>query len=424
MNVCSFSFLISILVLSSAIFFLPCGLPRQFLRAVCNAVFLSLVIPNLASWIVLAIFLLSGFAVAAGLRRVKTPNGRTLFLGGYFTILLISFLVLKEYRFLGPLVPPGSVSRWVSIVGLSYMLFRQIHFIIQSTPDDAQSPSLWAYMNYQLDLFTLYAGPIQRFKEFQTDWDSTRPVLNDAHDRRIAYARILWGMIKVSYIGAMLLELTTRVSAKPLYINQSKDVLKFVTLFYAYPAFVYFNFSGYCDIVVAGSALIGARLPENFNRPYLARNNIDFWARWHMTLTHWIRDYVFAPLYKVSVERWPQHAKQSIYFCFFLSLLLAGVWHGSSWNFVIFGLLHGAGVSIAKAWEEMIIRHRKRAGLREYLKSRWIRVIATVITINFVCFTFLFFPPDLQGRVHFLRVFVAGNSAATGLSSVDQSTVK
>ena len=82
------------------------------------------------------------------------------------------------------------------------------------------------------------------------------------------------------------------------------------------------------------------------------------------------------------------------------------MWHGSSWNFVVFGLLHGAGVSAAKWWEERIVRKKGRAGLREYLKSGRIRLIAIICTFHFVCVTFLFFPTDLQARVHFLWKFI------------------
>ena len=80
-------------------------------------------------------------------------------------------------------------------------------------------------------------------------------------------------------------------------------------MFYAYPAFVYFNFSGYTDIVIGAGRLFGLGLPENFNRPYLARNTVDFWNRWHITLSTWIRDYVFMASYKWAAARWSVQAR-------------------------------------------------------------------------------------------------------------------
>lgn len=222
----------------------------------------------------------------------------------------------------------------------------------------------------------------------------------------MAYGRVLIGMLKVALVGAFFMHVSDRFSQTQLHANKPTDVLKFAAIFYCYPAYIYFNFAGYCDIVIAGAALCGMVLPENFNHPWLARNPIDFWTRWHMTLTHLIRDYLFTPLYKNIVQRRPALARQASYGCYFVAPFLAGVWHGSSWNFVVFGLLHGMGVSVAKMWEESIIRRRKRAGLREYLKSPKIRVAAVVATFHFICFTFLFFPPDLRWKINFLRRFI------------------
>jgi len=124
--------------------------------------------------------------------------------------------------------------------------------------------------------------------------------------------------------------------------------LRFAALaFYAYPAYVYFNFSGYCDIVIAAGDF-SQRLPENFESPYLSRNTIDFWTRQHMTLSFWIRDYVFTPLYKAIASAgrgWPRGPS-----------IRAISWHFSRWGvarldiqLVIFGLLHGVGVSAANS---------------------------------------------------------------------------
>jgi D-alanyl-lipoteichoic acid acyltransferase DltB (MBOAT superfamily) len=104
--------------------------------------------------------------------------------------------------------------------------------------------------------------------------------------------------------------------------------------------------------------------------------------------------------------------KAITYACYFIALTLVGVWHGSSWNFVVFGLLNGVGVTATKMWEQAIIRRRGRAGLREYLKSRRIYAVAWLTTMNFVCLTLLFFPTDLRGRAKFLYRFAFEKPAA------------
>ena len=90
------------------------------------------------------------------------------------------------------------------------------------------------------------------------------------------------------------------------------------------------------------------KLPENFNQPYLARNVLDFWTRFHRTLGFWIRDYLFLPLYKSVAERWPKRADSLAFLCYFVAFFVAGVWHGPTANFAVFGLLQAVGASAAK----------------------------------------------------------------------------
>ncbi len=415
MSVTSVEFLITLLALGGIYFFLPAGRARRAFLAVANVAVLSWSVKNCASWVVLALFLLSGYGSAVAIGRLPERDSKNRAMAVYIGLLLIGFIVLKEYRFIGFLVPTGSVSRYVVIVGLSYMLFRQIHFVVDAVEGQIEHPSLWTYLNYQLNLFTLTAGPIQRYQEFAPQWDSTAPVLRTSHQQRKAYARMLLGILKVGLVGKWLLMFADRCADQPLSIRSPRQVLRFAGLLYAYPGYIYFNFSGYCDVVIAGASLVGMKVPENFNRPYLARNMIDFWTRWHMTLTHWIRDYVFNPLYKNGIEHAILSPQRLSYVCYFIALFLAGVWHGSSWNFVVFGLLHGGGVSATKMWEDRIIRRIGRPGLRQYLQSRPIRIVAMLVTFHFVCVTFLFFPTDLRGRLRFLEHFLRGGPTAASV---------
>jgi D-alanyl-lipoteichoic acid acyltransferase DltB (MBOAT superfamily) len=397
--------LIGLFVLAAVFFLFPAGRSRQIVLALCNAGFLILFVPDSATWIALALFVLSGYYAAKTARRIAGTRTYSPFLAGYITLVLATFLILKKYRFLQPILPHQIFGLNLAIVGLSYMLFRQIHFVVDVAEDQIQQVSLWDYLNYQFNLFGLLAGPIQRYQEFHESWSSLRPLVGSWRDQLGTNARLFAGVVKLSLVAPLFLHWADSVSSRQLYAGQLGDLAKFAVLFYAYPVYIYFNFSGYCDIVIAGAALVGMRLPENFNRPYFARNMIDYWTRWHMSLTNWIRDYLFTPLYKNGVERWPNRMKGITYACYFIALTIVGVWHGSSWNFVVFGLLNGVGVTATKIWEQAIIRRRGRAGLREYLKSRPIHAVAWVMTMNFVCLTLLFFPTNLRERARFLYRF-------------------
>ena len=155
--------------------------------------------------------------------------------------------------------------------------------------------------------------------------------------------------------------------------------------------------------MIAGASLVGIELPENFDRPYLARNVIDYWTRWHRTLGFWIRDYLFLPLYKGVAQEWPERAESLAFLCYFVAFFVIGAWHGPTANFVIYGLLQAIGVSAAKLWERHILKRRGRAGLKQYLQSARVRTLAIVATLNFECFSLLFFPVDVHTTLQMLQ---------------------
>lgn len=397
MSVASIEFLFAVLILSAVFFALrPAGVRRAVLAA-CNLGFLITFLPNVESAIALVVFLLTGYAAAILLQRRWSRFA----FAGYLITLLFAFIVLKKYEFL----PLQWLTHPISIIGLSYMLFRQIHFVVDVVQDQVERPTLWSYLQFQLNFLTLLSGPIDRFQNFRTHWDDSAPVIASIGDLVATYQRLFLGIIKVSLIAAVCLawydgamQKLERAASGQMEMTRLFGLRFGALAFYAYPAYVYFNFSGYCDIVIAAGRLLGQRIPENFDRPYLSRNTIDFWTRQHMTLSFWIRDYVFTPLYKSIAEHWPRAATTAVYPCYFVAFFLAGVWHGSTFNWVIFGLLHGAGVSVAKIWETVMTRRLGRKGFKEYLKNPKIRLVAIVMTLHFICFTFIFFTPDMDRK--------------------------
>jgi alginate O-acetyltransferase complex protein AlgI len=406
MSFASLQFLIALLLLSGVFFYLPGRQWRQGLLAACNAAFLYLLIPNAASWVALGLFLLSGYAVAQILR--KWPSH--MLLSAYMVAQIAAFLVIRKYDLVTAHLPESFAAHAVSIVGLSYMLFRQIAFLVDTIQGQIERMSLWTYANYQLNLFTLLSGPIQRYQDFYDHWEKLDPVLEDDHAVRRAYLRLLTGVIKLTVVATVFLSLYNRsadalvqASGSTSQLGRSEIIGHFLGVFYFYPVYLYVNFSGYCDIVIAGASLLGMKLPENFDQPYLARNMIDYWTRFHRTLGFWIRDYLFLPLYKGVAERWPKQSDSLAFLCYFVAFFVAGVWHGPTANFVVFGFLQGLGVSAAKLWERHLIKRRGRAGLKQYLQSSRIRAVAIAGTLHFECFSLLFFPVDLHAALQMLR---------------------
>jgi len=406
-KVCSLQFLLLVPVLCLVYACLPGRRSRQALLGLANAGFLFLLIPNFGSWVGLTLFLLSGYAVAAYLH--KRPNRAVFAL--YVSGLILCFVVLKKYAFVVPFLPSVLAEHTVGLVGLSYMLFRQIHFIVDTMEGQAGTPQLRTYVNYQLNLFAILAGPIQRYQDFEAYWRAPALSAADTHDVLMAYIRVFIGILKIGLVAAACLH-RYEASIDRLIVGGGPEsaleaLFRLALVFYLYPLFVYFNFSGYCDVVVGAGSLVGQRLPENFNRPYLARNMIEFWTRWHITLGAWIRDYLFTPMYKACAERWPGNAARLAFACYFVAFFVVGVWHGATWNFVVFGLLNAVGVSAAKLWEAYLIRSGGRKRRREYLGRAGVRRLATVLTYHYVCLALAFFPTDM-GRVLQAAMNVAG----------------
>lgn len=386
MSVSSLEFLAALFAGSAVFVSLPSAFARRAFLTLCSLLFLYLFLPDRATALTLLAFVGSGYLAG---RAVAARPSRSL-LAAYLTVLVAAFVYLKRYAFLQLL--PGNTwfAHTLDIVGLSFIFFRQIHYVVDAKQGEVRDFSLWAYLCYQLNPFTLLAGPIQRYQQFQKDWEVLLPSHADAAELRLAFLRILVGVVKVAFVGEVLLRLA---ESPPGMLGAAANVASF----YLYPAYVYFNFAGYCDIVIAGASLAGLHVPENFNRPYLARNMIDFWTRWHMSLTFWIRDYIFTPTYMGIARRWPAKAPGLSFLCYFLALFLAGVWHGATWNFVVFGVLNGIGVSAAKVWENLLIARYGRPGLRRYLASVPVRRVAQVANFHFVCLTIVFLRPESTG---------------------------
>jgi alginate O-acetyltransferase complex protein AlgI len=400
MSVASLEFLLCILLAPVVFVLLPGTRLKQLAFAACSVAFLFSYIPDLRSWAVLAVFLLSGYGCAILLR---TRPSRVLFTT-YLFFLIVAFAFLKKYVFLNALVPERMLNLRIEIVGLSYMLFRQIHFIVDSMQGQIERPTVWTYLNYQLNPFTLLAGPIQRYQDFHEYWKGPLPLELDRHEVLKIYFRLFVGLIKIVVISPIFqsgFNLFLRQLEQPVVASQSGwiAVAKLLLMLYCYAFYLYMNFSGYCDVVIAGASLVGLRLPENFNAPFLSRNMLDYWTRWHITLGHWIRDYLFTPFYKAGAERFPGHTTTVVVAAYLVAFALAGIWHGSTWNYLIYGLMEGAGVSAVKLWEVALVKRGGRAYLKKYLQSAAVRRVAVFGTFNYACLALFFFALDLnQGR--------------------------
>jgi len=160
--------------------------------------------------------------------------------------------------------------------------------------------------------------------------------------------------------------------------------LEILIAIYAYAVQIYADFSGYTDMAIGIALLLGFSFPQNFDSPYAAVSVQDFWRRWHMTLSRWLRDYVYIPL--------GGSRKGTIitYRNLMLTMLIGGLWHGAAWTFVVWGGLHGTALAVERWWRD----RRGPAERPQTTRSRW---FARILTFHFVCFAWIFFRSDSFG---------------------------
>jgi D-alanyl-lipoteichoic acid acyltransferase DltB (MBOAT superfamily) len=268
---------------------------------------------------------------------------------------------------------PAPEWHWVLPVTLSFYVFQALTYTIDIYRRDAKGTQ--SYLSYlaAVSFFpTTLAGPITRISTLIDQFEKPRKL--EAIDGGRALFLIGMGLTKKLLIADYLsANLVNRVFDFPA-LYSGMEVLIAV---YAYALQIYFDFSGYTDIAIGSALLLGIKLPPNFNAPYAAVNIADFWRRWHITLSNWLRDYLYFSLPGLR-SKW----KIFTYWNLFITMVIGGLWHGASWTFVIWGAIHGLGLAVHRFFQ--VSRNNKKAtGFWKYFNI--------FVTVQFVCFAWIFF---------------------------------
>jgi D-alanyl-lipoteichoic acid acyltransferase DltB (MBOAT superfamily) len=227
----------------------------------------------------------------------------------------------------------------------------------------------------------LVAGPILRASSFLPQLAA--PPDPKAVDASRAFGLIVNGLVKKVLIANFL---ASRLVDPAFESPRLHGGLEALLAIYGYAAQIYCDFSGYTDIAIGSALLLGYRFPDNFNAPYLAQSPQDFWRRWHISLSSWLRDYLFIPLGGSRHGPWRTVAALA------LTMVLGGLWHGAAWTFVLWGALHGAGLIAHRLWSESSL-----GPIRRLRAARAWRVAATLLTFHFVCLGWVLFrAPSLE----------------------------
>jgi len=335
------------------------------------------------------------YSKSTAVRRLLLAASIVMNLGMLAFFKYASFAISNWVAWTHPDAPPEP-SGWACVlpISISFYVFQALTYTIDLYRGDAKgTTSYLAYLTAVSFFPTTLAGPITRVSSLLDQMEKRKPL--DPADGGRALFLIGLGLVKKLMIADYLANtLVNRVFDFPNLYTAS-EVLVGV---YSYALQIYFDFSGYTDIAIGSALLLGIKLPANFNAPYAAVNVADFWRRWHITLSNWLRDYLYFSLGGARSKWRP-------YLNIMITMVLGGLWHGEGWNFVIWGALHGAGLSIVRLWQTL----RGTAPAT----GVW-RVVNIVLTFHFVTFAWIFFrAPSVEvasailGRIGSLTVSFA-----------------
>lgn len=388
MNFYSDEFLI-FFILTAVCFFLVPGRARWLVLLVASYFFYGAFgIGYLAA---IAFTTLTAYLTALGMARFPDPSARKIFLCISLFCNILLLLVFKYYNFFNASVDVffslwgisfrGPTLELVLTVGLSFYVFQVLSYSIDVYRGDTPAEKHLGFFALYVAFFPkLLAGPIERAGQFipqlrkSVSWDGQR-ITN-------GLKLVAWGLFKKLVIADRLAAFVDIVFADPA--AHSGVSLAMASVFYSFQ--IYCDFSGYTDIAIGLSQIFGIRLTDNFNRPYSATSIRDFWKRWHISLSTWLRDYLYIPLggNQVRIAR--------LYLNFLIVFFICGLWHGTNWTFIIWGILHGVYLIAGRASMQIRTKLIHAIGLQKIPSLH--KIVQILITFGLVTIAWIFFRAD------------------------------
>jgi alginate O-acetyltransferase complex protein AlgI len=263
-----------------------------------------------------------------------------------------------------------STSDIIVPLGISYFTFEFIHYLSDLYAGKIGRSSFLDFSAFPIFFPTLASGPIKRFQGFRESEGEIKSF--QGHYLSEGLTRILVGIAKKSIIADSMAPFSLRLSEP-----ESFQGLALWLGVYAYALKIYFDFSGYSDMAIGCARLLGYRIPENFNYPYLQSNISEFWRRWHISLSSWIRDYLFIPLGGSRGSAMKTSCN------LLLVMALCGIWHGGTLNYISWGVYHGLGLVVFRLF-------RTALGGKNWLGFAG-RILGILLTFHFVALGWVFF---------------------------------
>lgn len=268
-------------------------------------------------------------------------------------------------------------------IGISFFTFQGISYIVDVYRGTTETARFLDFAVYLAFFPHVIAGPIVRARELIPQ------LRRSGYERRIDATRALFLIVGGLFKKVVLASFLASNLVDPVFaVPQAHSALEVLVALYGYAVQIYADFSGYTDIAIGCALLLGIRFPDNFAAPYTAVSLQDFWHRWHITLSRWLRDYLYIPL--GGSRGTPLRTYRNL----LVTFVLGGLWHGAAWTFVVWGAIHGVGLSLERLAREHLGQRRWAAQVEG---APWVPALRRLLTFHVVCLAWLFFRADSLG---------------------------
>lgn len=268
----------------------------------------------------------------------------------------------------------------LAFIGISYMSFKTIQIMLEISDGLIKEKiSIKDYLQFLLFFPTVSAGPIDRSRRFLKEINEVMP--------RKEYLELAGDGVYRIVLGLLYkVVLSTYVYQMLLALNNTGTVVYSIKYMYLYTLYLFFDFAGYSLMAVGSSNILGIQTPMNFNKPFLSVDIKDFWTRWHITLSTWLRDFVFSRvLMQVIRKKWFKNRLHNATYAYMVNMLVMGFWHGLSVSYIVYGFYHGVLMAGFEVYQKKSTFYKKNKN------KNWYKLLSWFVTMNLVMIGFFIF---------------------------------
>ena len=268
----------------------------------------------------------------------------------------------------------------LAFIGISYMSFKTIQIMLEISDGLIKEKiSIKDYLQFLLFFPTVSAGPIDRSRRFLKEINEVMP--------RKEYLELAGDGVYRIVLGLLYkVVLSTYVYQMLLALNNTGTVVYSIKYMYLYTLYLFFDFAGYSLMAVGSSNILGIQTPMNFNKPFLSVDIKDFWTRWHITLSTWLRDFVFSRvLMQVIRKKWFKNRLHNATYAYMVNMLVMGFWHGLSVSYIVYGFYHGVLMAGFEVYQKKSTFYKKNKN------KNWYKLLSWFVTMNLVMVGFFIF---------------------------------